>query len=496
MFKRLRNLFAPKRTGSWWAQQNRTRPDNPAPTPGPMALRRWDAADTNRLNSKHWYPVTGSTINVDLSSRLETLRTRVEYELGNNSDAEGAVNTHIVDVIGENGPALQVQSENVEYNEKLERLWEKWWAKPDINGKLAGADMLQLWWRSLWSAGEYLAQIIVDDDAKGPVKMRLLVLHARRLATPAVEAGDSTIFMGVKRNKLGKPLEYMISAPPDRILPGQLPTDFDTVPADDIIHEFRVLEAGQVRGLPWLVTGLQPIADMRDFDNEVLDAARAAADNGAVMVTNHPDSQFVEINETTEVERRTLTALPPGYDMKQMIPQQPATGYLDYHDEQLRKIGHPVGMPLMMIKLDSRKHNYSSARFDGQIYERASKTLRAWMARTTLNRLVELVAMEARVGKKLSEAPEDVHYHWEWPPFPHVDPAKEAKAATERLKNGTSTLRAECEGDWEEIQEQQAIEQRKRGKLGLTPLSEMLGVSAEPEPEEPDEEKTSNAKPD
>lgn len=491
MLKRLRNFFTSRRTGSWFKQQNRD-----ASSEEPMALRRWDAAKTNRLNSKHWGPVTGSTINVDLSSHLETLRTRVEFELGNNSDAEGAVNTHIVDVIGEDGPKLQVQSENTEYNEALERIWKKWWAKPDINEQLAGVDILQLWWRSLWSAGEYLAQIIVDDDADGPVKTRLLVLHPRRLATPPLAAGDSTIFMGVKRNELGKPLDYMILGPPDRILPGQLPTDYKSIPAKDIIHEFRVLEAGQVRGLPWLVTGLQPIADMRDFDNEVLDAARAAADNGAVMTTNHPEAHFVEVNETTEIERRTLTALPPGYDLKQMVPQQPATGYLDYHDEQLRKVGRPVGMPLMMIKLDSRKHNYSSARFDGQIYERATKTLRAWLARTTLDRLVALVAVEARLKEGFPVAPEDVHYHWNWPAFPHVDPAKEDKAATERLKNTTSTLRDECADrgkDWEDVLDQQAKEQAKREELGLPPLPEMLGVSAEPELEPPEQENTGNA---
>lgn len=496
MFKRLRNFFSPPRTGSWFRQQNRNR--NPAPQDEPaedIARRRWDAGKTDRLNSAHWGRVTGQTINLDLQGQLETLRTRVEFELSNNSDAEGVVNTHIVDVIGADGPILQVQSKNKDYNEALERIWKKWWAKPDINGKLSGVDMLQLWWRSLWSAGEYLAQIVTDKTAEGPIKSRILPLHARRLATPAGKAGDGTIFMGVKRNTLGKPLAYMILAPPETTLLRQLPTQFEAIPARHIIHEFRVLEAGQVRGVPWLVTGLQAIADMRDFDNEVLDAARAAADSGAVMHTNHPDAPFAVVNETTEVERRTLITLPPGYDLKQLVPQQPATNYLEYRGEQARKIGRPVGMPLMIIRLDSSGHNYSSGRLDSQVYKRATETVQAWTGRTTLNRLVDLVVAEARIGKKLPEAPEDVHYHWNWPVFPHVDPTKEEKAGTERLKNTTSTMRDECAArgqDWEEVLDQQQREQEEREKRSLPPLETMLGVPAEPEQPEPNEEAAAN----
>ena len=364
-------------------------------------------------------------------------------------------------------------------------------------------DILDLWLRSLWSAGEYLAQIIVDKDAEGAVKMRLLCLHARRLGTPMDKAGDSTVFMGVKRNKLGKPLAYMIGVPPDRITEGVLPTDFDEIKAEDIIHEFRVLEPGQVRGLPWLVTGLQPIANLRDFDESVMEAARAAAEHGFLLSTKHPEAGYLEVNESAPIEKGMMTTLPPGWEPTQMIPQQPSTGYIDFKDEQLRKIGRPAGMPLMMIKLDSRKHNYSSARFDGQIYERATKKLRAWLARTTLNRLVDLVAVELKrapnEGERLAERPAEVKYYWNWPAFPHVDPAKEDKATTERLKNTTSTMRDECAArgkDWEDVLTQQQREQKRREELGLPPLAELLGVKATEEPDKDEDDDEQNKKQD
>jgi capsid protein len=283
MLKGLRKLFSPRRAESWFKAREKS--DTPE---GPTAVRRWDAAKTDRLNKAHWGKVTGTTLNVDLSTWHETLRTRAEYEMANNSDAEGTVNTHVVDVVGEDGPKLQVQSESKAYNEALEKAWRKWWANPDVNGQLSGVDILQMWVRSLWSAGEYLAQIVVDKDAPEPNQHRLLCLHTRRLFTPSKEAADSTVFMGVKRDKQGKPLSYYISEPPEGVLPGQgtLSTDFKNPEAADIIHQFKVLEPGQVRGVPWLATGMQAIADARDYDNEVLDAARAAADSGILLHTN------------------------------------------------------------------------------------------------------------------------------------------------------------------------------------------------------------------
>ena len=40
---------------------------------GPITLRRWESAETNRLNRAHWAKALGNPINVDLDSRLETL---------------------------------------------------------------------------------------------------------------------------------------------------------------------------------------------------------------------------------------------------------------------------------------------------------------------------------------------------------------------------------------------------------------------------------------
>jgi lambda family phage portal protein len=467
-----------------WFKRNLRRDDA-----APISLRRWSAARTDRLNEDAWNHANGRHINLDLADFGETVRARCELEVSRNTDVEGVIHTHATDVIGESGPILQVKTAASAYESALEELWRNWWSKPDINGVLAGVDMLEQWWRSLWTTGEYLAQIVTDQQGDGPVKARLHSLSARRLATSPARAGDADVVLGVRRTKTGQPISYSIDVSGD----DALTPDYKEISAKDIVHVFRVLEAGQVRGVPWLATGLQEISDLREFDDQVMDAARQAADNAVLLKTNHPDSNYVAVNESVDIERRTISTCPPGWEPFQLTPQQPSAQYLDFHDEKLRAIGRPIGMPLMLIKLDSRKHNYSSARFDGQLYWRGNRRLQRWIERTTLNRLVDLVSREAELAKSLPPRPADVRYQWNWPAPPHVDPSKEAVGAEKRLTSWTSTYRDECADrglDWKDIFDQQAAEQEYREQLGLPPVGvKAAAVPPAPEEDVPDDEK-------
>src|SRR5690349_8610549 len=78
-----------------------------AETP-PMRLRRWEAAETNRLNKTHWAKATGDPINLDLQADLENLRIRSLFEAENNPTVEGIIKTYCDDVIGKNGPRFNV----------------------------------------------------------------------------------------------------------------------------------------------------------------------------------------------------------------------------------------------------------------------------------------------------------------------------------------------------------------------------------------------------
>lgn len=482
MFSWLRNLF--HRSGRQTAEQ--------APEPlQKYTLRRWEAAETSRLNKAHWAKASadGQSINVDLAAKLKTLRARSAYELANNPILEGVIFTHQVDVVGPHGPSLQVQSDSPDYNRKLEAIHRQWWKNPVVGKRMSGGELLRLWVRNLWLCGEYLAQKVTKQNAAGPVKFRLKPIPPRRLDTPPAQIGDADVALGVRRNHDGEPTQYYIADPKPFGVYALVLNNFSPVPADLIIHNFIVVEEDQVRGVPWTACVLDVIADVRDYDAEVLDAARQAADQAVLLSTKHPDATYIEVNESTEIQRRTISTLPPGWEATQIVAQQPSAQYVDYRRERMAEIGRPVSMPLMMVRLSAEDHSYSSARFDGQIYLRALRVIQAFIA-GDLDDLVDEVAREAELAGALPKRPQNVRYEWTWPVPPHVDPKKEAEAEDIGLSNLTRSLSDSLAAQGKDIESHIAklVADNQKLKLAGLPTLPIPRKGAKPSGEKPDDD--------
>lgn len=419
-------------------QRHSLRPSRAAaPRDADGRIRRWDAADTHRLNEGHWKKAKGQPINADLSDKLATLRRRIAYELANNGILEGVVETYVTDVVGENGPALQVTSSNTTYAERLERVWTEWSKKPEVTGRMQLPELLSLWIRNKWTCGEYLAVEETRDKPLLGVSYILNSIHPQRLDTPAREMSNRNVVMGVERDRKGKPVRYYIQD--DNDLGGYTGRTLKAIPYDAgfVIHQFDTKEDGQARGIPLAACTLQPIGDLRELDDSVLVAARAAADMSVYIFSRHPALTPAENipDVTMDREPGTETTLPPGWEAQMVQPQQPSTQYVPYREEKQREWGRPVGMPLMMVRLDSSKHNYSSARFDSQIYVRHIRREQAKLQRYALNRFIGHIMAELAKAGELP--PEDLVITWIWPRLPHVDPQKEAGAEQTRLGDGT-----------------------------------------------------------
>jgi lambda family phage portal protein len=408
--------------------------------------RRFESADTHRLNQAHWEFADDQSVNTWLANQLSIVRARANYEARQNGTVLGVINTHADDIVGPDGPTLQVISDDPAYNQALEQAWKKWFASPTYRPNISGAQWLKLRIRSLWKNGEFIDQLITDPQAEGPIKLRLRPIHPRRLCTPVDLTGDPNVFMGIRFDGLGRPAQYYISsATPVGMQTFNL-ANFVPIPPDLMIHEFIAEEEDQARGVPWLNTALQPSADLRDYKQTVHHAARRSAAIDGMLCTTHVDVQPWLSPEETRLQDGTIPMAPPGWTPQFAPPNQPPVQFVEYVSEGERPIGRPMGMPLLMIRLDSARHNYSSARLDTQTYGRACNGLQYWISGTeqsygTLNRLVDTVAAEGRFSiPALRRRPALVTYKWTWPARPHVDPAKEALAEETSLETRALTL--------------------------------------------------------
>lgn len=463
--------------------------DAATPTPQSWILRRWDAATTDRLNEAHWQGAYGEPINHDLAHDLPTLRARVAYEVSNNPNLEGVVNTHATDVVGPEGPSLQIQSDSDKYSDRLEAFFREWSEQCDIAGQLGLVDMLQLWIKGLWTSGDLLSQEVTDETSSFPAQMRLHCLHASRLDTPPQLYGDANVALGVRRNRYGRPLTYYITDP-TYSGPFQMETGRSSpIPADLIYHGYLRAEPGQVRGFPLAASALPAMADLRDYDLQVLDAARAAADTGVWFTNLNPDGVKWQGESGLEIEykRRVNRTAPPGWDVKQLQPGQPGAQYIEHRRERMAEFGRAVAMPLMLIRLDSSDHNYSSARFDQQVYVRHLQVIQSWIGRRFLNRMVKVLGRELQLAGELPAMPRgEVRLMWTWPRPPHVDPTKERAAERIGLQNRTLTFADACHQNGHSEDEVIASWIRTREKLktaGFSPeeIAAFLGnVTAKP----------------
>lgn len=411
----------------------------------------FESAEQDRLNEAHWALANESPANVDLAWQLPTMRMRATHEAANNPTVEGLMLSHTLAVAGEDGPLLDLQGEDEEADrwcEAAERVWENWCMRADGGGQLSLASLIKQWNISCWKNGEWLEQLVTEERRFALPDVPSLRLHGiepQRLMSPADAGGDPNVVLGIRRSPLRRPLAYWISD--DSWLTGYGGGRW--IAAENMMHGYDAVQAerGQARGVPWMQSGLPTAADGRDYDTQVLDAARSAADMNILAFTRHPDAEFAEnVPTSVQYRRRRINFVAPGWEVAQTAPAQPGAQYKDHRQELHGDLGKPKCVPSMITRLDARDHNYSSARFDYQLLGESAKHVRATLYNPHLRRLVVLVLREAILMGLLPPMPPLVQMHWVWPALPEIDELKSAEAEQMLMRNGTLTYTEACGG--------------------------------------------------
>ena len=426
---------------------------------GQQSERLFESAKTTRLNCDQFADVRDQPINYSLQQDLAILQKRCHHERHNNPMIEGVVETHVVDMVGESGPSLQVVSDSPRYNALLEEIWQEWWDSCTCDG-YSGIDLLGRWLDNDWWAGNSLAQYC-DMSHELPsetiVKTRLLDIAPQRLNRNSY-AFDDTSINGVRVDSYNRPTHYYLQPRQDRYTSLTRPVE---VVADDILHWFKKREADQVVGYPLMAGSLQDIADLRSYDKSVTDAARTAADNAFLLQSQSSAVSLLRtarpIAPGTSIQnpRRSGRVVPVGYEAKQMQAVHPLAQYIDFRHEKLRSLGRPVHMPLLLVLLSAAKSNFSQSRIDVNVfYERGLNSNRGRCERRVLTPLAKMVERESKLATYwksgsqrfvLGRRPKKVSFKWGWEPLGHANPKDYANSVKTLLELGlTSEVRELC----------------------------------------------------
>jgi len=454
---------------------------------------RYDAAQTVNENVRHWANADGLSANAANSPQVRrVLRNRSRYEVANNSYARGIVLTLANDVIG-TGPRLQLLTDNERLNTEVERAFMTWARKVNLAAKLRTLHMARV------QDGEGFAVLTTNPRLDSPVQLDLRLVEADQVATPGWMPNAAQPVDGIVLDAAGNPVEYHIlrSHPGDTLaVAGQ--DAYDRVPANTVLHWFRVDRPGQLRGIPDITPALPLFAQLRRYTLAVLAAAETAADYAAVVYTDAPPGgeaeDYSQLPPEIQLENRLLTVLPGGWKLTQLKAEQPVTGYAEFKDAILNEIGRCLNMPSNITAGNSAGYNYASGRLDHQIYYRSVRIEQQHLATTILDRILAAWLDEAALVPGLLPDADTPYGNWEHKWFfdgsEHVDPLKEAAAQGERLSNHTTTLADEYARlglDWETQLRQRAREVKLMRELGLDPNSDGIIVDSVDEDDEDDD---------
>lgn len=439
---------------------------------------RYDAAETNDDNRRHWALADGMSVNaLNSPGRRRTLRNRARYETACNSYARGISLTLANDTIG-TGPRLQMQlAGRADANRLVERRFLQWARAVRL------AEKLRLMRLARFDTGESFAVLTTNPRLPTPVQLDLTVIEADQCTTPDLIQETPTATDGIRYDQWGNPVEYHFL----RHHPGDLwanPLDYVRWPAAQVIHYYRADRPGQRRGIPDITPCLPLFAQLRRYTLAVLAASETAADLAGVIRSNIPPEQAAELEpmDTIDIVQRMLLTLPQGWDITQLKAEQPATTYEMFARMILNEILRCICMPYNIGAGNSSSYNYASGRLDHQTYFKSIRVERHQIELTAIERIFwawldEAALIEGFLPPGLPPFI-DWEHSWYWDGFEHVDPLKEANAEGVRLANHTDTLAriyAMQGRDWEEELRQRARELDLMRELGLP----LVGASAD-----------------
>ncbi len=472
MLSWLKQRFFSQRSGcrlSWgWPRSSLRTPDSSVRT----LLARYDAAVTTDENRRHWVNADGLSADAAGSPEIRRiLRNRARYEIANNSYAKGIVLTLANDVIG-TGPRLQMLTEDPAANRRIEREFARWSKAVGLAEKLRTMRMARA------GDGESFAVLTNNPRLPNEITLDLRLVEADQVTTPDLTF-DFNAVDGIVFDEAGNPVQYhVLKSHPGEINFG-FSFDYERIPAESMIHYFRVDRPGQSRGIPDITPALALFAHLRRYIKAVIMAAEIAALPGGVLYTDAPangEADDVEPMDAIELERGMLMTMPGGWKMGQIKAEQPTTTFAEFIQQILREIARCLNMPYNVAAGDSSNHNYASGRLDHQTYFKSIRVEQSQLEATVLDRVLaawfdEAVLIPGLLPDGLGLIA-DLEHQWFWDGHEHVDPAKEANAQATRLANHTTTLADEYARrglDWESQLRQQAKERQLMRELGLEP---------------------------
>jgi lambda family phage portal protein len=434
------------------------------------AVSAWDSAGHGKRLS-YWNP-GDSSINSLLHGQLDVLRNRSRDVVRKNPFASNILDTIVANCVG-TGIKPQPKIADSALKKKLQSLWLSWTDEADFAGVSDFYGLQSTVLRAVAEAGECFIKFCINKASK-TVPLQLQVLESEHLDSSKDYAlpNGNVIKSGIEFNRSGKRVAYHVF----KEHPGDSHCNESIrVPASEILHIYKVLRPGQIRGEPWLARVLLKLYELDQYDDaELVRKKTAAMFAGFVTRADPEDNVLIEQGENGNfagLEPGTMQFLDPGEDVKFTSPSDVGGNYEAFMRQQLRSIAVGVGLTYEQLTSDLTEVNYSSIRAGLIEFRRKAAQIQHHLmvyqfCRPVWNRWIEL----AQIAGILGASDELLNVKWVPQGWDWVDPLKDQEAQKVAVRNGfksRSEVVSEYGYDAEEIDDEIKKDNARADEIGV-----------------------------
>ncbi|WP_065755213.1 phage portal protein [Bradyrhizobium paxllaeri] len=429
------------------------------------AIRVYEGAMSDR-RSTNWKPKLGSSANSDIGWSLGPLRDRARHLVQNTTHAPRAIDIIVNNAVGTGiMPVPRTGSDGLD--NRVTKLWEEWQKSADAEGMLTFNAMQQLALRSIIQSGEVLCRFVeTGPNSSGRVPLKLQLLES-----DLIDHGRDGLFVEgegltreTKRSRLGVGLgDFDVrtgvwlhpSHPGDNQTPESLKKLQSTFfKRDQVLHVFRPLRPGQVRGVTWFAPMLAMARDFNDFLDASLVKARVEAcfsgfiENeeqlGPVLDTAFGGAPQQDGAVVSNLEPGTITQLRPGQTIKFATPS--GAGQFDPVMKMcLYAMSSAIGVTYDQLTSDLTGANYSSLRagkleFYGFIAAIQEGMFIPQFCQVIWERFIERAILAGMLRRRSGGYPCD----WVTPTWLAINPAVDNEADAQAVRDGRMSYQEFC----------------------------------------------------
>ncbi|HWQ55159.1 MAG TPA: phage portal protein [Bryobacteraceae bacterium] len=446
------------------------------------AAADYDAASGTRRVAG-WAPVT-SDVNTLVFRNADTLRSRARDMVRRNPWATNALDAFVGNCVG-TGIKPQALNLDPRMKEQIQALWLRWTDEADASGVTDFYGLQALACRAVMEAGECFIRLrsrLPKDGLSVPLQLQLI--EAEHLPTGETRKlpNGNYIRAGIEFNGIGRRVAYHLHRehPGDALNP-MFSTELVRVPADYVLHLFRPLRPGQLRGQPWLTQVLIKLYELDQYDDAELVRKKTAAMFAGFVTKNAPEDQILGESSPdangvvlSGLEPGTLQVLLPGEDVKFSTPADVGASYETFMRVQLRSIAAGMGITYEQLTGDLTGVNYSSIRaglleFRRRCEQFQHQVMVFQMCRPIWQRWIRDAILSGAL-KLAADQSGSLEAKWIPPGFAWVDPLKDIKAQIMAVRAGfksRSEVVSEQGYDAETIDREIAGDNARADALGL-----------------------------